>query len=210
MKVLIGTTNPAKLKMFQEALSGYDAELVSLTDLGITDEPTETGANPGENAAIKAAFYGKYADYVVGNDAGLYFDALALDDPRQPGLHIRTPNGKRLDDEEMIEYYCDLVHSLGGKVMAYYLDGFAVKTPQGVTSFQKSKVHARQSAFWMVDQPVNKRRPGWPLDSISMEFDETSFLEEGVELKPSLTGNARKAWIRFLVDALGLAPLEEK
>ena len=210
MKVLIGTTNPAKLKMFQEALSGYDAELVSLTDLGITDEPTETGANPGENAAIKAAFYGKYADYVIGNDAGLYFDALALDDPRQPGLHIRTPNGKRLDDEEMIEYYCDLVHSLGGKVMAYYLDGFAVKTPQGVTSFQKSKVHARQSAFWMVDQPVNKRRPGWPLDSISMEFDENSFLEEGVELKPSLTGKARKAWIRFLVDALGLAPLEEK
>ena len=167
MKVLIGTTNPAKLKMFQEALSGYDAELVSLTDLGITDEPTETGANPGENAAIKAAFYGKYADYVIGNDAGLYFDALALDDPRQPGLHIRTPNGKRLDDEEMIEYYCDLVHSLGGKVMAYYLDGFAVKTPQGVTSFQKSKVHARQSAFWMVDQPVNKRRPGWPLDSLT-------------------------------------------
>lgn len=210
MQVLIGTTNPSKLKLFQDALAGYDVSFISLRDLGVTDEPAEAGRSPGENAAIKAAYYGKYADYVIGNDAGLYFDSLPLDDPRQPGLTIRTPNGKRLDDEEMIEYYSALVHSLGGKVMAYYLDGFAVKTPEGVRSFQKSKEHARQSAFWMVDTPVSARRPGWPLDSLSVEFDETSFLEEGVELKPSLTGEARMAWINFLVDALGLSPLEDK
>ena len=54
------------------------------------------------------------------------------------------------------------------------------------------------------------RRPGWPLDSLSMEFDETSFMEEGVELKPSLTGEARRAWISFLADSLGLKPLEVK
>lgn len=210
MQVLLGTTNPAKLKFFQDALSGYDVDLITLNDMHITDEPTETGANPGENAAIKAAFYGRYADYVIGNDAGLYFDALPLDDHRQPGLHIRTPNGRRLDDEEMIAYYSQLVHSLGGRVMAYYLDGFAVRTPKGVSSFMKSKEHARLSAFWMVDTPVAARRPGWPLDSLSMEFDETSFMEEGVELKPSLTGEARQAWIDFLVGALGLTPLEAK
>ena len=64
--------------------------------------------------------------------------------------------------------------------------------------------------FWMVDKPVAARRPGWPLDSLSMEFDETSFMEEGVELKPSLTGEARRAWITFLATELGLAPLEAK
>ena len=210
MQVLIGTTNPAKLKFFQDALKGYDVDLITLADLGITDEPTEAGKDPGENAAIKAAFYGKYADYVIGNDAGLYFDALPWDDPRQPGLHIRTPNGNRLDDEEMIAYYSALVHSLGGRVMAYYLDGFAVKTPDGVQSYLKSREHARLSAFWMVDTPVAARRPGWPLDSLSMEFDETSFMEEGVDLKPSLTGEARRAWIHFLADALRLEPLEAK
>ena len=70
---------------------------------GVFDNPQETGKTPMENAMIKAAFYGRYADAVICADSGLYFDALALDDPRQPGLQIRTPGGeKRLDDEEMI------------------------------------------------------------------------------------------------------------
>lgn len=209
MRVLIGTTNPAKLKLFEQVLEGYPIEMVCLRDLGITAEPEEMGRNPAENAAVKAAFYGQYADYVIGNDAGLYFDALPLDDPRQPGLHIRTPNGVRLTDEEMIVHYSQLVHSLGGKVLAYYLDGFAVKTPEGVKTFMKSKEDAREAAFWMLDTPVAKRRPGWPLDSLSKELDDTSFMDEGVELKPSTTGATKKAWVRFLVETLGLDPLEE-
>lgn len=209
MQVLIGTTNPAKLRLFQDVLQGYPIQFVTLRDLGITAEPEEMGNNPAENAAVKAAFYGRYADNVICNDSGLYFDELALDDPRQPGLHIRTPQGIRLDDEAMIDYYSRLIHSLGGKVLAYYLDGFAVKTPAGVQTFIKSKQDAREAAFWMLDQPVAQRRPGWPLDSLSKELDDTSFLEEGVELKPSTTGATKKAWVRFLTSALGLDPLEE-
>lgn len=209
MRVLIGTTNPSKIRMFEQVLEGYPIEFVSLRELNITEEPAEEGRNPAENAAVKAAFYGKYADYVIGNDAGLYFDCLPLEDPRQPGLHIRTPEGRRLDDEEMIDYYSQLVRSLGGRVMAYYLDGFAVKTPDGVQTFMKSQEDARQAAFWMLDTPVAARRPGWPLDSLSVEMDETSFLEEGVQLKPSITGETKKAWVRFLITALGLKPLEE-
>lgn len=57
------------------------------------------------NAVLKARFYGGYFDRVICNDSGLYLDGLALDDERQPGLNIRSPRGKRLDDEEMIEYY---------------------------------------------------------------------------------------------------------
>jgi len=209
MQVLIGTTNPAKLRLFEQVLEGYPIEFVTLRDLNITAEPEEMGRNPAENAAVKAAFYGQYADYVIGNDAGLYFDELELDDPRQPGLHIRTPNGVRLDDEEMIAYYSQLVHSLGGRVLAYYLDGFAVKTPQGVKTFMKSREDAREAAFWMLDKPVAQRRPGWPLDSLSQELDATSFLKEGLDLKPSTTGATKKAWVRFLTEALGLSPLEE-
>ncbi|MBR3873959.1 MAG: non-canonical purine NTP pyrophosphatase [Clostridia bacterium] len=209
MQVLIGTTNPAKLRLFEQVLEGWPITFVTLRDLNITAEPEEMGRNPAENAAVKAAFYGQFADYVICNDSGLYFDNLELDDPRQPGLHIRTPQGARLDDEQMIDYYSQLVHSLGGKVLAYYLDGFAVKTPQGVKTFMKSREDARQAAFWMLDQPVSARRPGWPLDSLSKELDDTSFLDEGVELKPSTTGQTKKAWVRFLVSALGLDTAEE-
>lgn len=93
MKVLIGTTNPSKVRRFSEMLDGSDIEFLTLSDLGIADEPTETGDTPEENARIKAEFYGKYFDRVICNDSGLYFDSLPLDDARQPGLNIRTPAG---------------------------------------------------------------------------------------------------------------------
>ena len=209
MKVLIGTTNPAKLRMFEQVLDGYPIEFVTLRDLGITAEPEEMGEDPAQNAAIKAAFYGQYADYVICNDSGLYFDDMALDDPRQPGLHIRTPKGERLDDEEMIAYYGQLVHSLGGKALAYYLDGFAVKTPDGMKTFMKSQEEGRQNAFWMIDTPCEARRPGWPLDSLSLLLDGTPYLKSGVEHKPSSAGETKKTWVQFFVSALGLSPLED-
>lgn len=50
MKVLIGTTNPSKVKRFEELLSDYEIEFLTLRDLGITEEPEETGSTPEENA----------------------------------------------------------------------------------------------------------------------------------------------------------------
>ena len=52
----------------------------------------------------KAKFYGQYFEVVICNDSGLYFEELALDDVRQPGLNVRTPmQMDRLSDEEMID-----------------------------------------------------------------------------------------------------------
>lgn len=110
MKVLIGTTNPSKVNRFKYLLNGYDIEFLTLKDINILDEPEETGTTPEENAIMKAKFYGRYFDVVICNDSGLYFDEIALDDVRQPGLNIRTPmNSHRLSDEEMIDYYSKLV-----------------------------------------------------------------------------------------------------
>lgn len=41
---------------------------------------------------------------MICNDSGLYFEELALDDVRQPGLNVRNPmQMDRLSDEEMID-----------------------------------------------------------------------------------------------------------
>lgn len=90
MKVLSGTTNPSKVKRFEELLGGYDVEFYALKDLRIEVEPEEIGKTPEENAVIKARFYGQYFDMVICNDSGLYFDDLPMEDDRQPGLNIRT------------------------------------------------------------------------------------------------------------------------
>ena len=168
--ILVGTTNPAKAMYFQDLLKGSNAKFVTLGDLGITKEPQETGHTPEENARIKAAFYGQYAEHVVCADSGLYFDALDLCDPRQPGLSIRTPGGcKRLDDDAMIAHYTQLVHNLGGKQLAYYLDGAAVFAKGEVYGFQATREEAKSWAFFMTDQVSGWRREGWPLDTISID-----------------------------------------
>ena len=84
MRILLGTTNPSKVKRFSDLLKGYDVEFVTLKDLAITDEPEENGTTLEENAIAKAKFYGQYFDVVICNDSGLYFEELTLNDVRQP------------------------------------------------------------------------------------------------------------------------------
>lgn len=177
MQILIGTTNPSKAGYFETLLADTGATFVTPRELGIAEEPGETGVTPEENARLKAAFYGRYAEAVICADSGLYLDGLPLDDPRQPGLHVRTPNGVRLDDEQMIAHYAALAHSLGGRVMAYYLDGCAVQRGGRVYGFQATREEARAQAFYLTDAPCAARRAGWPLDSLSLDAQGVSFLD---------------------------------
>ena len=205
MRVLIGTTNPSKAEQFAGMLSGFGLEFVTLADLGVCDEPKEAGRTPVENAMIKAAFYGQYADCVICADSGLYFDGLALEDPRQPGLHIRTPDGgRRLDDEEMIAYYAGLVHSLGGKVMAYYLNGFAVQSCGKIHGFQWTREEARIGAFYMLDTPCAARNPGWPLDSLSVDQRGISVCDPKWEEPEQLSWERESRLRQFLIEKLSL------
>lgn len=208
MKVLIGTTNPAKVTRFSEFLPDEGIEFLTLKDLNIIAEPEELGTTPEENARIKAAFYGQFCDKVICNDSGLFFDCIPLEDPRQPGLNIRTPQGRRLDDEEMIEYYAELVHSLGGKVLAYYLDGIAVYNQGKIESFLDEQ--GKLAAFYMVDKAAENRHPGWPLDSLSVNKNTmTYFVDHGNNIyddveEQIMVGQYRNHVVAFLKTALGI------
>ena len=63
MKVLIGTTNPSKVKRFSDMLDGCGLEFITLRDIGVDGEPDEHGADPRENAVIKARYYGGLLRY---------------------------------------------------------------------------------------------------------------------------------------------------
>ena len=212
MEVLLGTTNPSKVSMFERWLEGEDVHFLTLSEVAVPGEPEETGNRPGKNARRKAEYYGRYADYVICNDSGLYLTGLPMEDARQPGLHIRTPGGAahRLDDEEIIAYYAGLAHSLGGRVRACYVSGFAVKTPQAVYLYEESIGELAEQAFWLTDTPCAERRPGWPLDSLSLYKDgKTSFLDPN---PPKwLKGGDRNLnrCIAFLKESLGLQPRSE-
>ena len=211
MRVLIGTTNPSKVRRFGELMSGFGIEFCTLRDFGIDTEPDECGKNPEENAIIKAKFYGKYCDRVICNDSGLYFDSLPFNDPRQPGLNIRAPHGRRLDDDEMIEYYSALVSTLGGKALAYYLDGIAVYNQGEIYSYMEDSEATRASAFFMVNTPTVERNPGWPLDSISINRNTMNYFTHAGDNKYDTTnenimlGEYRKRLREFMAKSLKIS-----
>ena len=132
---------------------------------------------------------------------------MEVDDYRQPGLNIRTPNGmSRLNDEEMITYYSKLINSLGGRVTAYYLDGIAVFNKGKIYSFME-ELSYRTDTFIMVDRPSMKRHVGWPLDSLSLRKNSNKyFTEESIsDSKDNIFINDYlKRLISFLIQSLNL------
>ncbi len=76
-RLLIATTNPAKLGEYRRLLSDYALDPVSLSDVGIEGEPDETGATLEENALLKARYYFERAQLpTLADDGGLEVDAL--------------------------------------------------------------------------------------------------------------------------------------
>ena len=75
--VLLGTTNPNKLREIRPLLAGLPITLVALSDIAPIPEPEETGATFWENARIKALAYAKGSGLIaVAEDSGLEIDAM--------------------------------------------------------------------------------------------------------------------------------------
>ena len=162
MKVLFATTNPAKVKRYSEKLKEKNIEVLTIKDIGINLKPEETGKNAIENAYIKAkAYYDKTGIISIGMDNNLYIEELP--EEKQPGTHVRRVNGKELSDEEMIEYYSNLVKKHGEKLTAKWVYGMVIYDGKEPREYSWSKSH-----FYFVDKPSEKRNPGYPLDSISI------------------------------------------
>ena len=162
MKVLFATTNPAKVKKYKDLLAEKGIELITIKDLDFKLPIDENGKNAIENAYIKAkTYYDRTKIPTIGMDNNLFIEELP--EEKQPGTHVRRINGKELNDEEMIEYYTNLVKENGGKLTAKWVYGMVICSRKGVNKFTWSKDH-----FYFVDKPCEKRNPGYPLDSISV------------------------------------------
>lgn len=76
-RILIATTNPAKLAEYRLLLREFRLEPISLSDAGIKEAPEEHGATFAENALMKVRFYFERAQIAtLADDGGLEIDAL--------------------------------------------------------------------------------------------------------------------------------------
>lgn len=179
MKVLFATTNPAKVKKYKKALENKGIELITIKDLGIKLPIIENGKNAIENAYIKAkAYYEKTNIPTIGMDNNLFIENLP--EEKQPGTYVRRVNGKELNDDEMIEYYTNLVKENGKKLMAKWVYGMVVCSSKGTANFSWTK-----DKFYFVDKPSKNRNPGYPLDSISIIPEFNKYLVDLTEEEKS-------------------------
>ena len=96
-KLLIATHSAHKLAELRELLQLQRGELVSLDDLGIADEPDETGETFETNARIKARFGARRTGLpTLADDSGLEVDALG----GGPGVRTRRYAGPDATDEQ--------------------------------------------------------------------------------------------------------------
>jgi XTP/dITP diphosphohydrolase len=100
-RLLIATTNPAKLAEYRLLLRGLAIEPAALADLGIDDSPAESGETFAANALIKARFYFTRCGLpTLADDGGLEVDALG----GAPGVRSHRWLGERAaGDRELAE-----------------------------------------------------------------------------------------------------------
>lgn len=163
-KILFATGNQTKAKRFSKGLLEKGIEVISLADLNLNINIDENGKNAIENALIKArAYYQKTKMTTIAMDDNLYLENVPAE--KQPGMYVRRVNGKRLTDEEMIEYYSKLVKDYGtdGKITARWIYGIALIKDNKEFTYTWEK-----EDFYLVDTPSNIINQGYPLNTISI------------------------------------------
>lgn len=105
MRLLLGTSNPGKVREISEALSGLGFSFLSLKDIpNPGKQPEETGEGYAENAALKAKHYRACGYPTLADDSGIHIEAL------EGELGVQTRRwgaGPEASDKEWIAYFLD-------------------------------------------------------------------------------------------------------
>ena len=197
-KVLFATGNESKAKRFKKGLLENDIEIITLNDIEKNIDIEENGKDAIENALIKARAYANVYDLpVFAMDDNLYIDDIPKD--KQPGMYVRRVNGKRLNDNEMIEYYSNLAHEYGkdGKLTCRWVYGIAVIKDGKESTYTWSK-----EDFYIVDKPSNKINSGYPLNTISINKKLNKYFTDMTEEDKMVAQENENDVVKFLCNNL--------
>lgn len=128
MRLLIATHNRGKLIEYQEMFVDAFA-LVTLDEVGIREDVTETGATFAENARVKAIAYARASGLLtLADDSGLQVDALG----GEPGVRSKRYAGDDKSDADRIVFLLDKLRDVPrGKRTARFRCAIAIASPRG-------------------------------------------------------------------------------
>ena len=197
-QILFATGNPSKAKRFSKGLKEKGIEIITLQDVDTKIEIDENGNDAIENALIKARAYAKIMNMpVFAMDDNLYLENVP--EEKQPGMYVRRVNGKRLSDEEMIEYYSQLVKEYGadGKLTCRWVYGMAV-----INNGKESTYTWSKEDFYMVDKPSDKVNPGYPLDTISINKKLNKYFTDITQEEKDMLQEDESDVVEFIANSI--------
>lgn len=133
MKIVLASRNKKKIAEVLTLLHEHggalaDIEVLSLDDIGLTDEIVETGETFRENALIKASVPASMGYIGVADDSGLAVDALG----GAPGVYSARYAGEPCDDEKNNQkLLAELDNTPDEKRTAQYVCAMACVFPDG-------------------------------------------------------------------------------
>ena len=134
--ILLATGNQGKLQELFHLLSPFHDNLLTLKDLGLSDDVVESGATLEDNATLKAKNYSRRSGlWTVADDSGLEVDALG----GAPGPLSKRYAGSGASDDQLISYLLkqmDLVSSSSRS--ARFRCVVALASPDGYLSLFQS------------------------------------------------------------------------
>jgi XTP/dITP diphosphohydrolase len=98
LKIVLASRNKHKIREIKEILSaaaGYELEILSLDDIGVTGDIEENGNSFEENAKIKASLPASMGYIGIADDSGLSVDALN----GEPGIYSARYAGEPCNDQ---------------------------------------------------------------------------------------------------------------
>lgn len=161
-EILFATGNASKVARFYDKLLERGILIKSLKDLNIELDIEENGKTAIENATIKAkAYYEATKMVTMAMDDTMYIEGIP--DDKQPGVFVRRVNGKRLNDQEMIEHYTNFVKMYGkdGRLSTKWILGMVIIRDGEIFTYE-----GVTDEYYLVDTSAEKMREGYPLSSI--------------------------------------------
>lgn len=157
-KLLIATTNKGKLKELSEFLSDLPIKLLSLNDIGISEDVEETGKSYEENSKMKALFYAKKSGLpAISDDGGIEIAALN----NEPGIKSRRWLGYEATDEELINHMIKIAKTLPDhNRKAFFKVAISLALPDG----RSWTVHGEIEGI-IAEKPYLKLLKGYPYRS---------------------------------------------
>jgi len=158
-KILLATHNEGKILKYRVLFKDLPAELVTLSDMGIKDEPEESGKTFLENAVLKANFYSEFSDLpVLAEDGGLEIDALG----GEPGVYSRRWPGYKASDEELIKMTLEKLKSV-----PYERRGAQFRVVMALKMGENNLITSEAFLRGIItEKPVSKIISGFPFRSL--------------------------------------------